>query len=98
MGSTVQLSVRDALQPQSPFMLLNLTHLGDKVAHYSFVRLADGEPIPLVAANDAQSIALLEQRENVTLSMIGEGSPIYAFAKSDAHTFWCRPNILVYHR
>ncbi len=68
------------------------------MTHYSFVRLSDDKPIPLIAANDAEAVALLSQRENVKLSMTGDGLPGYAFAKSDAHTFWCKPNIPLYYR
>jgi hypothetical protein len=64
--------------------------------NYSFLRLSDGATISLPADNDAMALALLGQREHVQLSMAGEGSPEYMFAKSDQHTFWCRPNTPVY--
>ncbi len=67
------------------------------MTHYSFVRLSDGETIPLVAANDTQAIALLSQRENKKLSISEQGSLEYEFAKSDMHMFWCRPSTPVYH-
>jgi hypothetical protein len=64
--------------------------------HYSFVRLADGEIIPLPADNDAMALARLGHCERGKFSLIGEGSPEYLFAKSEAHTFWCRPHVPVY--
>jgi hypothetical protein len=66
------------------------------MSHYSFMRLADGETIPLVADNDEMALALLSQREHGQFSIDGKRSPEYVFAKSDWHTFWCRPDVPVY--
>jgi hypothetical protein len=66
------------------------------MAHYSFIRLADGETIPIVAENEAIALALLGERDKGRFSTVGNGSPEHMFAKSDWHTFWCRPDVPVY--
>jgi hypothetical protein len=66
------------------------------MSHYSFVRLADNETIPIVAESVSLAVAILSQRERVSLSLEGQGDPAYVYSKSDQHTFWCRPNIPVY--
>ena len=64
--------------------------------NYSFLRLSDGETIPLCGDCDAIAVALLGQRDAKRLSMAANGRPEYLFAKSSSETFWCRPNIPVY--
>jgi hypothetical protein len=66
------------------------------MAYHSFVRLSDDEHIPIPADNVSIALALLGQREDVSLSLQGEGEAAYVLASSDHHTFWCRPSIPVY--
>jgi hypothetical protein len=65
------------------------------MSNYSIVRLSDGETIPLATHNDLIAIALLSQRECASLSRSKMERP-NMFAKSDHHTFWCKPSIPVY--
>jgi hypothetical protein len=66
------------------------------MAYHSFVRLAEGEPIPIPADSIPMALALLGRQEKASLSLEGEGEPAYVFASSDHHTFWCKPRIPVY--